>query len=245
MNTENDIDLVERYFDNDLSQDETTLLDERLKSDGEFRSMFERERALIRSIRAAGLSRDLQLLKEVERGISAGDEGHVARLRPWYFAAAAAIALFVVATVWMFPQRETPDKLFNDYFTPVSNTFAPALRGDDVTPSQPEAFRYYDQGDYATAANLFGEMLVHQTDPDVLLLSANANLAAGNTLVAEENLLTLIRDFDDYDTAAKWYLGLCYLKQGDVDKARTVLEELGRIEVFYTGQAKELLKKVK
>src|SRR5690606_12533368 len=243
MNTEYDIDLVERYFDNELSEGESALVDKRLKTDAEFKAIFDRERALIRSIRAAGLSRDLQLLKEIERGISAANRGNVRSIQPWYYAAAAAVVLIVVATVWLFPNGETPDELFNDYFTPVSNTFSPALRGD--TPSQPQAFMYYDQGDYATAASLFGEMLAEKADPDVLLLSANANLAAGNTIVAEENLLTLIRDFDDYDTPAKWYLGLCYLKQGNVDKARAVLEELGQREVFYTGQAKELLQKVK
>ncbi|MFO7256057.1 MAG: tetratricopeptide repeat protein [Bacteroidota bacterium] len=244
MNTEYDIDLVERYFDNELSEGESALVDTRLKTDAEFKAIFDRERALIRSIRAAGLSRDLQLLKEIERGISASNKGRVRTLQPWYYAAAAAVALFVVATVWLIPHRETPDELFNDYFTPVSNTFSPVLRGEDV-PSQPEAFAYYDQGDYVTAASLFGEMLTQKAHPDVLLLSANANLAAGNTAVAEENLLTLIREFDEYDTPAKWYLGLCYLKQGNIDKARAVLEELGQREVFYTGQARELLKKVK
>ncbi|HLT80935.1 MAG TPA: tetratricopeptide repeat protein [Cyclobacteriaceae bacterium] len=244
MNTEYDIDLVERYFDNELSEGESALVDERLKTDAEFRAFFNRERALIRSIRSAGFSRDLQLLKEIERGISAADKGHQLRIQPWYFAAAAAVALFVVAALWILPPGNSPDQLFDDYFTPVSNTFAPALRGSD-TPSQPEAFRYYDHGDYATAASLFDEMLGQETGPDLLLLSANAHLAAGNTRVAEQHLTTLIRDFDDYDTPAKWYLGLCYLKQGDVDKARTVLEELGQREVFYTGQAKELLQKVK
>src|SRR5690606_15214592 len=243
MNTEYDIDLVERYFDNELSEGESALVVKRLKTDAEFKAVFDRERALIRSIRAAGLSRDLQLLKEIERGISASSQGTVRRIQPWYYAAAAAVVLFAVATVWLFPNRQTPDELFNDYFTPLSNTFAPTLRSE--TLSQPEAFMYYDRGDYATSASLFGEMLVQEANPDVLLLSANANLAAGNTSVAEEHLLTLIRDFDEYDTPAKWYLGLCYLKQGNVDKARTVLEELGQREVFYTGQARELLRKVK
>src|SRR5690606_1212810 len=245
MNTEYDINLVERYFDKELSEGESALLDERLKSDAEFRAIFDRERALIRSIRAAGLSRDLQLLKEVERGISAADHGRQRWLQPWYYAAAAAVALFVVATVWIFPHHESPDELFDDYFTPVSNTFSPTLRGGQPAVAQSEAFRYYDQGDYATAASLFGEMLTKNKDADVLLLSANANLAVGNTIIAEENLIALIRDFDDYDTAARWYLGLCYLKQGNVDLARAVLEELGQKEVSYTGRAKELLKKVR
>jgi tetratricopeptide (TPR) repeat protein len=87
--------------------------------------------------------------------------------------------------------------------------------------------------------------LSQEKEPAVLLLNANANLALGNAGTARENLIILIRDFDDFDMAAKWYLGLCYLKEGDIEQARSVLEELGGAEVFYTSKAKELLKKVK
>lgn len=245
MSTENDIDLVERYFDNELSETETLTLNERLKTDLDFRHMFEQEKALIGSIRASGLRRDLQHLRDVEKEIDRNrSEGTPSMIRPWYYAAAAALVILVVATVFLMPARETPEQLFQAYFQPVTNAFETSKRGASESSERPAAYQYYDAKNYPMAAEMFGELLAENQEPEALLLSANANLAIGNTDVARENLLVLIRDFDEMDMPAKWYLSLCYLKQGDTDKAKAVLEELGQTEVFYTRKAKELLKKV-
>ena len=101
MRTERDIDLLERYFDNVLSASETQTVHERLASDKAFRDMFDQEKALIKSIRASGLRRDLLHLKEVEKRIHRQVAGGKARNRPWYYAAAAAVALVIVAGVWL------------------------------------------------------------------------------------------------------------------------------------------------
>lgn len=243
MSIERDIGLVERYFDNELSPAEAQTLNERLKTDLEFRNIFDQERALIGSIRASGLRRDLLHLKEVEKEILRSGKAPRGSIRMWYYAA-AAIALFIVATVWLIPQRETPEELFQSYFVPVVNAFETTKRGLSETPERPAAYQYYDAQNFQMAADLFGEMLEQNKAPELLLLSANANLAIGNTDVARENLVVLIRDYDEMDMPAKWYLSLCYLKQGDVAQARTVLEELERTQVSYTTKAKELLKKV-
>lgn len=245
MSTERDIDLVEKYFDNELSASDTQTFNERLKADPEFKNMFDQEKALIGSIRASGFRRDLLHLKEVEKGIlnSRSAKPRIG-LKAWYYAAAAAIAVFIVATVWLIPQRETPEQLFQAYFVPVVNAFEPTKRGVYETPERPAAYQYYDAQNYEMAAAMFGELLRKGQEPELLLLSANANLAIGNTDKARENLEVLIRDYDEMDMPAKWYLSLCYLKQGDTAQAREVLEELERTEVSYTSKAKELLKKV-
>lgn len=245
MSTERDIGLVERYFDSELSPSEAQDLYERLKTDPDLRSIFDQEKALIGSIRASGLRRDLQHLKEVEKEIHRSRSGAPRnRITPWYFAAAAAVAVFVVTSLWLVPQRETPEELFQAYFVPVVNAFETSKRGLPETSERPAAYSYYDAQNFQMAADLFGDMLKQGQTPELLLLSANANLAIGNADVAKENLMVLIRDYDEMDMPAKWYLSLCYLKQGDVEQARTVLEELGRTEVSYTSKAKELLKKV-
>lgn len=245
MNTERDIGLVERYFDNELSASEVQILNERLKTDLEFRSIFDQERALIGSIRASGLRRDLLHLKEVEKEILKNrDEASGRRGWAWYYSAAAAIALFIVAAVWLIPQRETPEQLFQAYFVPVVNAFETTKRGASETAERPAAYQHYDAQNFQAAAEMFGELLKETKEPELLLLSANANLAIGNTDVARENLIILIRDYDEMDMPAKWYLSLCYLKQGDTEQAKAVLEELERTEVSYTSKAKELLKKV-
>ena len=245
MSTERDIDLVERYFDNELSESDAQTLNERLKTDLEFRNMFDQERALIGSIRASGFRRDLLHLKEVEKEILKSRRAAAPRSRvsAWYYAAAAAIAVFAVATVWLIPERETPEQLFQAYFVPVVNAFEPTKRGLSET-DRSAAYQYYDAQNFQMAAEMFGQMLRDNKEPELLLLSANANLAIGNTDVARENLMILIRDYDEMDMPAKWYLSLCYLKQGDTEQAREVLEELEQTEVSYTSKAKELLKKV-
>lgn len=207
--------------------------------------MFDQEKALIRSIRASGLRRDLLHLKEVEKEILKSRRFVPrGRVSAWYYAAAAAIAVFVVATVWLIPERETPEQLFQAYFVPVVNAFETTKRGLSETPERPAAYQYYDAQNFQMAAEMFGQLLRENKAPELLLLSANANLAIGNTDVARENLIVLIRDYDEMDMPAKWYLSLCYLKQGDTEQARVVLEELERTEVSYTSKAKELLKKV-
>lgn len=245
MSTENDIDLVERYFDNELSESETLTLNERLKTDLEFRNTFAQEKALIGSIRASGLRRDLRHLKEVEEEIhKSRTTRRQSMIRPWYYSAAAALVVLVVATVWLIPERDTPEQLFQAYFVPVLNAFETSRRGSSENSERPIAYQYYDAQNYEMAAQMFGQLLKQGNDPELLLLSANANLAIGKTDIAAEHLTRLIRDYDEMDMPAKWYLSLCYLKQGDVEKARAVLEELGRTEVSYTSKAKELLKKV-
>lgn len=244
MRTEGDIDLLERYFDNELSASETQTVQDRLESDKEFRDMFDQEKALIKSIRASGLRRDLLHLKEVEQRIHThGAGGQDGRIRPWYYAAAAAVALLVVAGVWQIRPQETPEQLFQAYFVPVTNVFETTRRGAESS-GRPIAYQYYDAQNYRMAADMFGQLLEDNQKPELLLLSANANLAIGNTSVAREHLTTLIRDYDEMDMPAKWYLSLCYLKEGDIVAAKAVLEELEQTQVSYTSKAKALLKEM-
>ena len=61
-----DIELIERYFDNYLSSQETQGLAGRLKRDQDFKKLFDREKLLINTIRYEAASRDLAYLKAME-----------------------------------------------------------------------------------------------------------------------------------------------------------------------------------
>ena len=65
-----------------------------------------------------------------------------------------------------------------------------------------------------------------------------------HTADAQKNFSTLIRDFDDLDLQAKWYLALSYLKSDDRENARKMLRELGETENSYASKAKELIEKL-
>ena len=250
MNNDYDITLVEKYFDNELTETEAVEFQKRIHSDDSFKQLVDQEKILLQGIRLDGLSKDLHYLKSVENNLSG--RSLPGQSRTMWYAMAAAITVLAIATVGilMFGRQESAEELFAKYYDkPYLNIFEVTKRGNEDTVP-PEAYRAYDAGDYARAAELFNEMLKNkdQLDPKktmgILMLLGNANLMLGRVEEAKQNFLTLIKDFDDLDIPAKWFLSLCYLRTGDVENARKVLKELGETEVTYADKAKELLEKV-
>jgi TolA-binding protein len=252
MNTDYDITLLEKYFDRELTEIEMAEFQDRLQTDMSFKALVDKEKILIQQIRQKGLQKDLRYLESLEKTLSdpkARNLNHFV----WRYAAAAAIAgILVTVGVFLYSPKESSEELFQAYFKPYTNIFEFKVRGleDSVqtpTPAQAqrsEAFDAYDAGDYKKAAALFTIAYQEKPESGVLFLLGISNLAIGNTKEAENNFITLSKDFDDLDIQAQWYLSLCYLKAGDTERARKILNELGGTEVIYTERAKELLKKV-
>ncbi len=244
--SEKDIALVEKYFDAELSDSEMNHFTMRLESDQNFKTLVEHEKAIVGAIRHQGLTENLQYLEALEANL--GDSKRVqlqAPIKKWYYVAAAVtIGVLIVGKVLLNSFNETPDKLFEAYFTPYPNMFEPTVRGNSAVNKRAQAFQAYDQGDYQNAAILFTELLSTKKEPGMLLLLGNANLILGNVETAKANFTVLNKDFDELDIQSKWYLSLCYLKSGDIERARTMLKELGKTEITYANKAKELLDKV-
>jgi tetratricopeptide (TPR) repeat protein len=247
MNTENenDITLVERYFDEELSQSEINSFHQRLEKDNNLKTLFIQEKTLLRGIRFAGLQRDLAKLKEIEATVARPEtERGGKRTTFFYLKVAAAIAILAVVIKLLMPVEEDSEKLFQAYFKPYPNVFEPTLRGTSEMTDRAETFLAYEQGNYQKALAGFNEILMNGHEPGVLLLAGNANLMLGNVQEAKNNFLLLIKNYDELDTQAKWFLSLCCLKEGDIDQAKIMWEELGGTEISYEKKAKELLKKV-
>ncbi len=243
--TEHDIALMERYFDSELNVEEMATFSARLQNDELFRSLVEREKIIIGAIRNQGLLDNLHYLKSVEEKIQGNHAHHsVARIRTWYYYAAAAVVALLISVKVLLPGQATSDELFAEYFTPYPNVFEPTMRGTDITTKRTEAFQAYEAKNYKQAAVLFNELLAAKKESEILFLLGNTNLMLGQVTDARDNFVTLINDFDDMDLQSKWYLSLCYLKDGDRDNARKILRELGETEISYASKAKELLEKV-
>lgn len=244
--TENDINLVERYFDAELSAEELSHFNSRVEKDEAFKALFHREKIIIGAIRNQGLLDNLQYLKSIEEKIQ-GNQSHPSGFgakKNWYYYAAAAVVAMLIAITFLLPGQQSTDELFASYFTPYPNVFEPTVRGNDVATVRTQAFQAYERKDYQTAVLGFEALLSVKEDPGILLLLGNSNLMLGNAKEAQENFVTLINKYDDLDLQAKWFLSLSYLKSGDKENARKILEELGETEISYASKAKELLEKV-
>ena len=242
--TEQDITLVEKYFDSELSSEELNHFNARVEHDEDFKALFQREKIIIGAIRNQGLIDNLLYLKSIEEKIQGDQSFPIASgIKGWYYYAAAAVVALLVAVAVLLPGKENTDELFAAYFTPYPNVVQPLLRGNEST-ERAEAFQEYEQKNYVAAAEGFKELLDRKEEPGILLLLGNSNLMLGKSEEAQENFITLIRNYDEFDLQAKWFLSLSYLKSGDTESARKILEELGETEVSYAAKAKELLEKV-
>jgi tetratricopeptide (TPR) repeat protein len=248
MNNDYDIVLLEKYFDNELTETESAEFNERMDADDSFKQLVAREKTLIQGVRLEGLSRDLRFLKSLEQNL-AKEPVPLWNNKTWYaIAASISLVVAVAAGLLFFNSKETSDELFAQYYDKAypSSVFneTNTRSSENVVSMRSQAFEAYDRGDYRLAAQLFTELLKVKQEPDLLLLLGNANLKLDRVEQAKQNFVTLITDFDELDIPGKWFLSLCYLKSGDVENARKMLKELGEMEVSYTTKAKELLEKV-
>src|SRR5688572_969509 len=94
--TEQDIYLLEKYFDSELSAEEAKHFDTRVAQDDFFKALVQREKIIIGAIRSQGLTDNLQYLKSVEEKIQ-GNQSHLTQggITRWYYYAAAIVIILV------------------------------------------------------------------------------------------------------------------------------------------------------
>lgn len=203
---------------------------------------------LIQGIRYHVLNKKLEELRTLEKALPVVEPESVAtRVLSYWKPLAAAAAIFITATaVILLNRSDSPEQLFARNFEPYPNVFEPTQRGiNDAADKRATAFAMYEQKHYEQAASLFTELLSEKKEPEILLLLGNANMVLNRDEEAKNNFLTLIRDFDDLDEQAKWFLSLVYLKSGELEKAKLIWEELGDPKINYSEKAKKLLNEVK
>jgi|GEM_PF-1463009 len=241
---EKDIELIEKYFDEGLSDYEAESFERRIKTDDSFRSLVEQEKYIIGAIRIQGLKDELEHIKRVEAGlkdpqVETGATGN----RKWYLMAAAVIAIVIVARFTLTLNISAED-LYEDNFRPYPNVFQPAVRGQQQVDDRTEAFKAYDKGDYLRAATLFRTILGRGHDAESLLLLGNCNLILSNTDAAISNFTELSRTSPELAMQARWFLALAHLKNSDEAKARPLLEEIASTDASYAAKAKDILKEL-
>jgi hypothetical protein len=240
------IELIERYFDNEMSEQEKADFISNVKNDVELRHLFDREQLLINTVRFTAARNNINFLRDLDRTLPA-----ISLERPakkWlHYAAAASVTLLIAVGIFIYNSKAVdPTALYAQYFTPYPNTVAPTLRGQENL--NPLAFREYDQQNFSKAANEFKELLSQETDPqkiaNILMLLGNSSLALNNVAEAKINFEKCRQRSPELALQATWYLALCNLKEGKISETRVLLEEVAATNNEYQSSAKELLEKL-
>ncbi|KQC32868.1 hypothetical protein AAU57_05725 [Nonlabens sp. YIK11] len=152
--------------------------------------------------------------------------------------AAAVILLFLN----IFGNEPSAFELFENNYEPYRNVMGSIERGTEISDDMvSRAFYAYEIKDYELSSKLLDSL--YQADPQTIYLFylANSQLGLGHT----ENAISLYQRHqkvnDDFYARSRWYLALAYLRNGNVQESKKVLQAISKAESFNYIKARELL----
>ena len=108
-----------------------------------------------------------------------------------------------------------------------------------------DALDKYDNGLYAEAASIFDDITVNDENKfQVWLYGGNAYLNVGQIEKSKKMFINVIEENAGFVSQAKWYLSLCYVKNGEIEKAIPILEEIKETGRDKSEEAAEILSKL-
>lgn len=235
--------LIEKYFEKQLSEVEKSTFDELINSDSKFKEAFLFEQQLRQAVHL----KERKALKNTLQSFENKKETKMVSMKKWYWVGAASVA-FLLALSWFLTAKNTSNSdLYAAYYQAYPNVIAPSVRGENgVNDEKKKAFELYEAEKFEEAAQLFNNLGKTETNEFAAFYEGQCYMALGKNEKAIEvfSNAILTDDVFPFDTQRKWYLALIYLKMGKKDDAQLMLEILTNYDNVQSAKAKELLEKL-
>ncbi len=231
-------ELIERFFENQLSDEEQKIFQNYLDTD----PVFAEEFAFQKNVKQAIVLNERAELKKKLQSFESPKSS-----RKWIskWSVAASIVVVVGAGFWFMNQSPNGAELYDEYYQSYPNVVAPTVRGESKTDLKSQAFYEYDSGNYQKAYDLFSQLYATDKD-DYALFYSSLSLIELNK---PQEAITLMDEFDlnknnGFTPYVKWYKALSYLKIDQKEKAIELLRSLVDNQNPLQEQAQNLLKEL-
>ncbi|MCP9770778.1 hypothetical protein EGI22_22975 [Lacihabitans sp. LS3-19] len=234
-------ELIEKYFENTLTEQELKAFEENLRSNASFKEEFEFQKSLKQSIHLKERNELKSILKGFDNKNSDVRFEIQKNNKVWRFAAAAVVLILAAFGIYKYQTdgKNTQD-LYLAYHQPYPNIVAPNVRGENTEGIKNEAFKAYEAENYQEAIRLFSQI---KDEEFAIFYTAISYLELNENQKAIEILKS--NKFSEtpfpFETYNKWYLALAYLKTGQKNEAKTILEDLTKTDNPQKQKAQELL----
>ena len=250
MNEKQRQELIERYLNEMMTDEEITRFNEKLKTDPLLLEELQLEQAAHSIVIEAGredLRASLEGFEEEWQNKQTKTK-LVSLSSRRLLSLVAALLLLIMAMTWFYQnQIDSPQDLFATHFEAYRSP-SPE-RGNTLTSNWQKASTAYAAANYIEAASLFQESIKDSTAIPYL-----SHFYLGISLLAQQpprlesaihSLEKVLLSDNDYQLQAKWYMALAFLKLDQKDKAKTWLEDLLKTGGFKEVEAAEVLKTLK
>lgn len=235
-----DITLIEKYLDYDLSREEQNLFKHKLNSSPAFVELFDLAKSTIENLQlehAEGIKKEIysiyknskeERLKKIKT-----------RNRLLFAASTILILMFVFFGYKEYDQRY--ENLYLSYYELYPAT--PNPRG--TTSSVKTGMDHYRNQNYLAALRLFSSDSVYEQE-QLALYKGNCYLRLNQEKMAIESFKVGMNSEDEIiKNYSKWYLALAYIKNKQPSKAKEELLKILNRNKLFSEEAKSLLKQLK
>lgn len=239
-------DLLQKKYFNQLNDNENTVFNSLLVSDAAFAADYQIYRGVGAYLANQQLVDFREKLSAISKQYDNNTRNRTVRLssKYWYYAASvAAILLVFLGTYYFSSQTTSTDELFLKYYS-TDNVYL-NTRSGNVTPTEnlEKGLLLFESEKFRESIQFFEQMPNSIT---ALYYSGVAHMEIGEYDVAIFKFDQVINNYMNvfYDQS-QWYKGLCLLKKGKTNEARTLFVKIGKSESYYNKQARELSAKLK
>jgi tetratricopeptide (TPR) repeat protein len=244
--------LIDAYLDGELTSGEKQFFENELLKNQDLARDLELHREVNETLRDTNVIKFRQKLDKIHATIEPEYQqslaGKVIRSKYSRIAAASVVVLFTAGMLInsLTNQPLNTEKLFNRYYE--IPEISDNVRSDDaVNMLFFKAVSCYSDRQFSEAVVLFEQIIqVDSKNMEAHLGAGISNIEINQPTKAEKSFETVIKQKDNlYVDQANWYLGLCYLKMNDLDKAEHQFEQIAADErAIMQGNAKKILKKL-
>ena len=237
--SQEEFERIEAYLNGSLSEVDLSKFEEQLKNEEGFASKVEDIKTVLMGIETQSLKAQLDSFHEdiLQESNLTSDSNSKVRTLNWKPLAIAAALIIAAGSFW-FLKGDSNEGLYVQYFSP--DPGLPTTMGDNDNYEFYNAMVAYKQGHYDDALKTWKSQLTTKTKNDTL------NYFIGSALMAskqESEALPYLLEVSQqkqstFKSEAFFYLGLSYLKSGDLEKAKQYLNKSD------VTKAKDLLKKI-
>ncbi len=233
-----DIELIEKYIDNSINDLELLEFKEKLRGSPEFREAVEFQIKLIANIEALEKKRLKEELTLMFADIPPEKKSDSDSVKKWFLVAAGVLVLLTATMIWRL-QALNNEALFDKYYEPFP---AKGIVRGDIPDTEIDQIMYtYSAGEYTDVI----AMIENQMSRDVYF--EGQKLYLGNAYLQTSKMEKAVQSFESiplesrYRMDGKWYLALAFLKTGDEQSAKKILQGISEENSIYRSSAKKLL----
>ena len=162
-------------------------------------------------------------------------------------AVAASLAVVIGFSAINLFRYNNSQSILDKYYQPYEITSTNRTVDSDADYTLRVALEKYQNREYREAVLLFEKVLENDSEQMGTLLYAGISYfeIEEYTKAGKSFSKVITQDDNLYIEQAKWFLGFCYLKTDDEEKAISQFTEIAKSNSYYSEKAKTILKKLR